>query len=125
MDENNNDGTVQSHHERVLAVLHNDRQEDPPSDFPPVESMSMEELDALPLPPEAAGKPHSYFEDIVRNVAQEAAAKLPEGDIPPLVRSALNAGLPPQTERTNGGQIRTGSTKPIWEWAQTSSPTVH
>ena len=65
----------------------------------------------LPLPPKLANKPTGYFATLVRRAAEEVAANIPEGDLSPLVRSALNAGPPaPASKRTNGGQIGNSST---------------
>lgn len=115
-DEQNKDDNARPHCEHRLAVR-NKRQRQftsEPPECPDLESMSMEELDRLPLPPELADKPLSYFEAMARKAAEEVVSQLPKGaPISPLVRSALNAGRhTPDHERPNGDQIGKSQAEP-------------
>lgn len=89
----------------------------------------VDETNITVLDPEVAKTPISHFTDMIRTSAENVARTYTERgeSIPPLVRSALNAGRPqPTVERTvSGGKIRTQiMTVPV-EPMEASGPILH
>ena len=103
LDENNKDeGPASAGDKPASAAL---------DDSPERVRQKLKEVADLPLPPRLANKSRDFFAAIVRRAAKEAASKIPEGEpVSPLVRSALNAGLPTSARRrASRGQIGNSS----------------